>query len=62
MAYPPHGLNIATSNTQMVLSILLIHLNKNKICGKSYNDTKLKILRSCNNIFDLIELEAKNIH
>ena len=33
-------------------------LIKNPICGKSDNDVRFKILRSCTNIFDLIKIEA----
>ena len=38
------------------------HLIKNPACGKSYNVFRLKILRSCRNIFDLIKIEAIYIH
>ena len=37
------------------------HLFKNAICGNSFNETKFKILRSCNNIFELVKIEARYI-
>ena len=38
------------------------HSIKNPICGKNYNKTNCKILTSCNNIFDLVKIEAIYIH
>ena len=35
---------------------------KNSTCGKNYNKTNFKILRCCNNIFDLVKTESKYSH
>ena len=38
------------------------HLVQNLVCGRSYNETKCKILRTYNNIFNLVKIEAIFIH
>ena len=43
-------------------SLISEHFVKNIICEKSYNERKFKILRSCNNIFDLVKIEAVYIY
>ena len=57
----PKTFSIATSNA-MYRSSISEHLVKNQVCGKSYNETKFKILRSYNNIFDSVKIEAIYIH
>ena len=57
----PKTISTATSNTlkRSSISELLI---KNPNCGKSYSEMKFRILRSCNNIYDLNKIEAIYIH
>ena len=50
----PKTISIAILNA-INRSSILEQLVKNPICGKNYNKTKFKILRSCNNIFDLVK-------
>ena len=50
-------ISIATSNA-MNRSSKSEYIIKNPIHKKRYNETKLKILRSCNNLFDLVKIEA----
>ena len=57
----PKTVSIATSNA-FIRSSMSEHLIKNLICGKSYNEMKFRILRSYNNIYDLIKIEAIYIH
>ena len=57
----PKTISIATSNA-MKRSSISEDLIKNPNCGKSYNVMKFRILRSCNNIYDLIKIEAIYIH
>ena len=53
----PKSISIETSNA-MKRSSISVHLIKNSIWGKSYNEIKFRILRSCNYFFDLIKIEA----
>ena len=57
----PKTINIATLNAINTSSISE-YLIKNLICGKSYYETKFKLLRRCNNVFDIIKIEAIYIH
>ena len=50
----PKTINKATSNA-MKRSSISEHLIKNTICEKYYNGMKFRILRNCNNTFDLIK-------
>ena len=38
------------------------NLVKNIICGKNNNKIRFKMLRSCDNIFDLVKIEAIYLH
>ena len=53
----PKTISIATSNG-MKRSSISEHLIKNHNYEKSYKEMKFRILRSCNNIYDLIKIEA----
>ena len=57
----PKTTNIATLNA-INRSSIAEHLIKNPICGKNFNDSSFKILRSSTNNFDLIKIEAIYIH
>ena len=57
----PKTTSIATLNA-MNRSSIAEHLIKNPICGKNFNDSSFKILRSNTNNFDLIKIEAIYIH
>ena len=51
----------ATSNA-IKRSSISEHLVKHLVCGKSYNEMRSKILRSCTNNFDLVKIKAIYIH
>ena len=53
----PNTIIVATLNA-MNRSSTSAHLIKNLICGKNYKEMKVKILRSCNNTFVLIEIKV----
>ena len=57
----PKTTGIATSNA-MNRSLISEFLNINPIFGKSYNETKFRLFRLCNNIFDSIKIEDIYIH
>ena len=57
----PKTTSIATLNA-INRSSIAEHLIKNPICGKNFNDSSFKILRSTANNFDLIKIEAIYIH
>ena len=57
----PKTISIATLNA-MNRSSLSEHLIKIPICGKNYNKTQFRLLRNCNNIFDLVKTEAIYIY
>ena len=54
-------MSTTTSNAIKRLPILE-HLVKNPVCGNSCSEMRLKLLRSCTNIFDLVKIEAIYIH
>ena len=43
-------------------SLISENLVKHPICGKTHNKMRFKILGSCNNIFNLVKIEAIYIH
>ena len=57
----PKKMGNATSNA-IKRSSISEHLVKHPVCGKSYNEMRFKILRSCTNNFDLVKIEAIYIH